>query len=298
VIRVDVQLVRILATVKNTAGELVGSLAKEDFVVLDNGVPQQLAVFERYTEQPLSVALLVDTSGSTGKELKHEAESASRFLRALFAEGNPDDMVALYSFNYQVVRHNFFTQNLRPLEHSLKSLKGEAGTALYDAMYLAAEDLERREGRRVMVIVTDGGDTTSRKDFHAALEAAQIADAIIYPILVMPITSDAGRNVGGENALTQMAAGTGGRVFAPSIGPGLDRAFAEIIRELRTQYLLGYYPKGVPSTRNRFHRLEVRVRRPHLRVLARNGYYGDSEGETGRPGPRISVVPEKKSRQK
>ena len=104
VIRVDVNLVRILATVKNVAGELVGSLHKEDFTIRDNGAAQQIAVFERHTEQPLSVALLVDISGSTAKELKYELESVSRFLKALFAEGNPQDSVALYSFNYQVVR--------------------------------------------------------------------------------------------------------------------------------------------------------------------------------------------------
>ena len=118
-----------------------------------------------------------------------------------------------------------------------------------------------------MVIVTDGGDTTSNKNFHDALEAAQMADAVIYPMLVMPITNDAGRNIGGENALTTMAAGTGGRVFAPSVGPELDHAFAEILKDLRTQYLLGFYPKDVPPTKNRFHKIEVRVRRPDLRVL-------------------------------
>jgi Ca-activated chloride channel homolog len=146
-----------------------------------------------------------------------------------------------------------------------------------------------------MVIVTDGGDTTSKTDFHAALESAQLADAVIYPIVVMPITNDAGRNVGGENALTFMAQGTGGRTFMPSVGPDLDKAFTEILRDLRTQYLLGYYPKDVPLTRNRFHKLEVKLRRPELRVLARNGYYGDAEGGAPSPGSRISVIPESKT---
>ena len=205
VIRVDVSLVRILATVKNNAGELVGSLAKEDFEIYDNGVRQQTAVFERHTEQPLSIAILVDTSGSTSKELRYEIESVSRFLKALLGEGNPQDMVALYTFNWQVARLNYFTKNQSTVEHSLKNLKAEAGTALYDAIYLAAADLESREGRHVMIIVTDGGDTTSAKDFHAALEAAQMADSVLYPVLVMPITNDAGRNIGGENALTTMS---------------------------------------------------------------------------------------------
>ena len=196
-------------------------------------------------------------------------------------------------------RLNYFTRNHSTAEHSLKNLKAEAGTSLYDAIYLAAADLESREGRHVMVIVTDGGDTTSAKDFHAALEAAQMADAVLYPVLVMPITNDAGRNIGGENALTTMAMGTGGRVFAPSVGPELDRAFAEILKDLRTQYLLGYYPKDVPPSGNRFHKIEVRVRRPELRVLARNGYYGGSQGDAGTPGAaRISVTPQKERQEK
>jgi Ca-activated chloride channel family protein len=277
VIRVNVRLVRILATVKNTAGQLVGTLEKGDFQVSDNGVSQELAIFEHHTEQPLSVALLVDTSASTGIELQYELESVRRFLAALFREGNPEDALALYSFNYQVTRESSFTRRLDRLEQALKGLKNVGGTSLYDAIYLASGDLEERQGRHVVVVVTDGGDTTSSKSFHQALEAAQIADAVIYPILVMPITNEAGRNIGGENALTTLAAGTAGRVFAPTVGASLDAAFTDILRELRTQYLLAYYPRNVPYTKDRFHRLEVRVRRPDLQVLARTGYYGDAE---------------------
>ena len=277
VIRVNVRLVRILATVKNTAGQLVGTLEKGDFQVFDNGVSQELAIFEHHTEQPLSVALLVDTSASTGIELRYELESVRRFLAALFREGNPEDALALYSFNYQVTRESSYTRRLDRLEQVLKGLKNVGGTSLYDAIYLASGDLEERQGRHVVVVVTDGGDTTSSKSFHQALEAAQIADAVIYPILVMPITNEAGRNIGGENALTTLGAGTAGRVFAPTVGASLDAAFADILRELRTQYLLAYYPRNVPYTKDRFHRLEVRVRRPDLQVVARTGYYGDAE---------------------
>lgn len=292
-IRVDVNLVRVLATVKDPAGRLIGSLEKGDFRIFDNDVPQQISVFERHTEQPLSVSLLIDTSGSTGKELRYEVDSVSRFLRALFASGNTRDALALYSFNYEVTKHNHFTRNPGSLERSLKLLKSEGGTSLYDAVYLAAGELADRDGRHVIVVVTDGGDTTSSKDFHSALEAAQRADAVIYPILVMPITNDAGRNIGGENALATFAARTGGRVFSPQVGPQLDSAFADIIRELRTQYLLAYYPKDVPPSKDRFHRLRVELIRPDLRVLARSGYYGESEGNSVPAGGRITVAPQK-----
>ena len=284
VFRVDVRLVRILATVKNAAGDLIGTLAKEDFEVYDNGVRQEIAIFERRTEQPLSVALLVDTSLSTAIELRYELESVSRFFNAMFSEGNPQDSLALYSFNYEVTLLSSFTSRRQRLEQSMKSLKPVGGTSLYDAIYLASRDLELREGRRVIVVVTDGGDTTSAKTFHDALRAAQMADAVLYAILVMPITSDAGRNIGGENALTTLSAGTGGRVFTPSLGSSLDKAFLDILAELRTQYYLAYYPKEVPPPKDPFHRLRIALGRPDLRVLARSGYYGDVGPETAAPG--------------
>jgi len=107
---------------------------------------------------------------------------------------------------------------------------------------------------------------------------------VIYPLVVMPITSDAGRNIGGENALTFMAERTGGRTFLPSLGKQLDKAFDEIITELRTEYYLGFYPHDVPLTKDRFHTLKVHVKKPELQVSARNGYYGEAEDNSGKPG--------------
>jgi Ca-activated chloride channel family protein len=285
VFRVDVRLVRLLASVKDASGRLIGSLSKNDFTVFDNGVAQPISLFEHHTEQPLSIALLIDTSGSTAKELHYELDSVERFLRALLREGNPGDAVALYGFNWQVSLLNSFTRRMARIENNLRLLKSEGGTSLYDAIYLASRDLETREGRHVIVVVTDGGDTTSTKTYHDALEAAQVADTVMYPVLVIPIVNDAGRNIGGENALTTLAASTGGRVFAPSLGAQLDNAFSEILRELRTQYLIGFYPKNAPSTKDRFHTLRVNVRGAGLRVLTRNGYYGDSDQPNGKTHP-------------
>ena len=281
VIKVNVRLVRMLVTVKDAVGQLVGSLNKSDFSVYDNGVKQDIAVFDRETEQPLSVAMLVDTSASTGIELRYELDSVSRFLRVLLGEGNPDDTVALYSFNWEVRLLTSYTKRFARVDQTLKQLKSEGGTSLYDAIFLASHELEFRNGRHVMVLVTDGGDTTSSVNYHQALEAAQLADTIMYPVLVVPITNDAGRNVGGENALTTLAAGTGGRVFTPNLGAQLDRAFDDILRELRTQYLIGFYPKDVPAAKDRFHTLKVTVQGRNLRVSTRSGYYGEAnEGRT------------------
>jgi Ca-activated chloride channel family protein len=291
VFRSDVQLVRILATVKDANGALVGSLEKNDFAVRDNGVPQQIAVFERQTDQPLNVAVLIDNSGSTAKDLKYETESVTRFVRAVLKEGNPEDAVSLYSFNWQIVKQNGFTRNPVAIEKSLHALRGEAGTALYDAILLASRDIQDRKGRKILVIVTDGGDTVSRADFNRAVEAAQVADAVIYPILIVPIVNDAGRNVGGENALTTFSLRTGGRVFQASLGAALDQSFDQILRDLRTQYLLAFYPSNVPPSKERFHTLDISVAQPELHVQSRNGYYGVAQASapvytpsTGAPG--------------
>jgi Ca-activated chloride channel family protein len=181
------------------------------------------------------------------------------------------------------VKQNPFTRSVPALERSLRALRGEAGTSLYDAILLASRDVEDRRGRKILVIVTDGGDTTSHSDFQRAAEAAQLADAVIYPVLVVPITNEAGRNVGGENALTTLAQRTGGRVFEPSLGAALDQTFDQIIRDLRTQYLLAFYPRGVPPTKERFHTLDIALTGPvllersGLQVKARNGYYGEAQ---------------------
>jgi len=270
---VDVNLVRVLATVKDSSGALVGGLKKEDFQIFDNGVPQELRLFEKRTEQPLSVALLVDTSGSTARELKYELDSVRRFLRSLFQEGNPLDALALFTFNWEVRRHTGYTRRLDRFETAMRNFKAEAGTSMYDALFLAADDLAARDGRHVMVVITDGGDTTSAKEYDDAVRALQNADTVLYPILVVPITNGAGRNTGGENALTTLAASTGGRVFAPSTGTQLDSTLDTIIQDLRTQYLLGYYPKDGSSSRNSFHRIQVRTAQPKLLVTTRSGYY-------------------------
>jgi len=299
VFRTNVSLVRVVATVKTTAGQIVGTLAKDDFEIYDNGVKQQIAVFEHQTEQKLSVVLLVDTSGSTAKELKYEADSSSRFFHALLGEGNLQDTAALYTFNWEIREQQPFSRDLKAFDARLKVMHGEAGTAMYDAVYLAAQKLEPREGRKVIVVVTDGGDTVSKLSVHQALEATQLADAVIYAIVVVPITNEAGRNIGGEHALDFMAKGTGGRTFLPTVGAELDKAFTDIVTELRTQYLVGFYPQNVPLTKKAFHTLDVRVKSPDLRVSARNGYYGEVEGgASGSSQDRISVSPDRAQKKK
>jgi Ca-activated chloride channel family protein len=224
--------------------------------------------------------------------LKPEVESVRHFVRTLFGPGaHPDDAAQLISFNWAVTLQQGWTHSARSIEDKLHLLRGEAGTSAWDAISHATDQLERRHGRHVIVIITDGGDTVSKTTFRQAMQDAQMADTVVYPVIIMPITNDAGRNIGGENALITMAAATGGRTFQATVGPDLDQAFTEIINDLRTQYLLGFYPRNVPLNKNRFHKLELRTARKDLRVLARNGYYGEIESDSAQGGGRVNVAP-------
>ncbi|MDX2266690.1 MAG: VWA domain-containing protein [Bryobacter sp.] len=275
-IRVDVRLIRVLANVKDSTGALVGGLEKSSFRIFDNGVPQEISVFERTTQTPLQVAVLLDISASVISQIKLETQATLGFAKALLREGNPEDRMSLMTFNYAVDQLTGFTNELPRLERALRWVKAGSGTSLYDAVFLASEQLELREGRKVIIAVTDGGDTASYKKFPDAMEAAQRAEAAVFPILVTPVTNDPGRNVGGENAMQLMAERTGGRVLFPGSFERLAASYQEVLRDLRTQYLLGFYPRGVEGAKQRFHRLRVEVDRPGLLVQARTGYYEET----------------------
>jgi Ca-activated chloride channel family protein len=273
--KVDVRLVRMLATVKDPMGKLVGGLDKSDFRVLDNGVAQQIAVFERNTAQPLSIAMLVDTSRSTEREKRYELDGINAFVSRLTGEGNPGDTLALFSFNTEVTALTPFTRARGVIRNGLGELRSEGGTALYDAIYLASGELRRREGRHVVLVVSDGGDTVSRYPFQKALEALHAADAVLYSIVTVPVKGEAGRNLRGENALITLSTWTGGQFFMPTPGANLDEAFAQVIRDLRTQYLIGYYPANVAPSKERFHKVTLEANRERHTVSTRNGYYSN-----------------------
>ncbi len=213
----DVQMVHLLVTVRTPEGRPTGDVARNEFRIFDNGVPQDLAVFDERSGQPLSVALLIDTSLSTKIKLKSEKDSVRAYLQALFSGGNPGDALSLFNFDWRVTQATGFTRNLKWLDDRLTAMISEGGTSLYDAIYLASKELDRRTGRHVMLVISDGGDTVSTKDFHAALRALHDADTVLYAILVVPVEADAGRNVGGENALYGLSTGTGGSRSPPAL---------------------------------------------------------------------------------
>src|SRR5207248_8036742 len=151
-----------------------------------------------------------------------------------------------------------FTSDLRRIDHAIDRIHVGSATALYDALYLGAEALEPRQGRKVMVIITDGGDTMSKVDYKEAVRAAEEAEAILYSIIVVPIEASAGRDTGGEHALIQLSSDTGGKYFYAKSLSQLDDAFRQISDELRTQYLLAYYPSQRLSD-SEFRRIQVTV---------------------------------------
>jgi Ca-activated chloride channel family protein len=253
--KVDVKLVNVFVTVTDERGAPVGGLGKDNFQLLEDGRPQTIAVFDRESELPLSIVLDIDTSLSTRKDLPLELNSARRFVRAIL---RPVDALSLYEFSEIVDEVIPFTSDLKIIDRGIDRLHPGAATALYDALFLGAGVLEDRKGRKVMVVITDGGDTASKTNYQEALRAAQQAEAIVYSIIVVPIEASAGRDTGGEHALIQMSEDTGGKYYYATSLAQLDQAFRAISDELRTQYLLAYYPSQRLADSD-FRRIEVKL---------------------------------------
>jgi Ca-activated chloride channel family protein len=274
-ISVNVKLVNVFASVVDADGAPYAALQKEDFLIYEDGIEQKLSVFERESGLPLSIAMALDTSMSTRKDLPLEIASARKFAHTLL---RPVDFISLYQFSTYVSQALPYTNDERRLDDALKHLHTGAATALYDAIFLSAQSLQRRQGRKIIVLITDGGDTSSKTDYQEAVRAAQIAEAIIYSIIMVPIEADAGRDTGGEHALIQLSRDTGGKYYYATSLPQLDEAFRQIGSELRTQYLLAYYPSS--SRGNEFRRIGVELTadakkraQRQLYVRHRAGYY-------------------------
>jgi len=271
--KVDVKLVNVFVTVTDERGAPVAGLKKENFQVLEDDRPQKISVFDKESELPLSIVLDIDTSLSTRKDLPLEINSARRFAHAII---RPIDALSVYGFNEIVDEVVPFTPDLKVIDRGIEHLHLGAATALYDAIYVGSESLEKRQGRKVMVIITDGGDTISKTDYQEALRAAQISEAIVYSIIVVPIEASAGRDTGGEHALIQLSADTGGKYFYATTISQLDSAFQTISDELRTQYLLAYYPSQRLADSD-FRRIEVKLAdlpdAATYKTRHRTGYY-------------------------
>ncbi|MGA2170250.1 MAG: VWA domain-containing protein [Terracidiphilus sp.] len=273
-LHVDVKLVNVFVNVTDRDGAIVGGLAREDFAVAEDGRPQQIAVFERQSELPLNLTLAIDTSGSVRKDMAEEADAARRFAHAIL---RPQDQMSLLQFATDVRELTPFTNKVALIDRGLGQLRGDWATALYDAIVLGSDRLGPKDGRKVLIVVSDGDDTAKSSTYAQALEQALRNEVMIYSIIDVPIEASAGRDLGGEHALITLAEQTGGKSFYVSDG-GLDKAFARVSDDLRTQYLLGYYPQHQEAGRN-FHRVQVTVPRAaaqDFNIRHKTGYYMDA----------------------
>ena len=189
--KVNVKLVNVFATVTDSGGAPVSSLKQEDFRVFEDGKAQQIAVFHRESELPLSIVVAIDTSLSTRSDQKLELESARRFAHAIL---RPIDGLALFQFSEIVDQLTPFTSDLHMIDRAINRVHSGAATALYDTLYLGSDALLARRGRKVMVVITDGGDTVSKTNYQEAVRAAQEAEVILYSIIIVPIENSAGRD--------------------------------------------------------------------------------------------------------
>jgi Ca-activated chloride channel family protein len=271
---VDVKLVNIFVNVTDKNGAIAGGLTKDDFAVFEDNRPQEIALFERQSEVPLNLTLAIDTSSSVRKDLDEEANAARKFAHDIL---RTQDQMSVIEFATDVTELTPFTNNLSQIDHGLSGLRSDFATALYDAIRLGSEGLGKRQGRKVLVLVSDGDDTAKTSTYAQALEAALRNEVMIYSLIDVPIEASAGRDLEGEHALITLAEQTGGKHFYVSEG-GLDKAFARVSDDLRTQYLIGYYPQHqAPGLE--FHRVVVTIPRAaadEFNVRNKAGYYADA----------------------
>jgi len=281
-IHVNVRLVNVFVNVTNAYGAPVSGLTMNDFALSEDGQAQKIAYFEQQTNVPLSMVLAIDTSGSTRKDLPLEKDTARVFVRSML---RPVDRLDLMDFNSSVREVVPFTANVRWIEEGLDHLDVGPATALYEAIYLASQNLAKHHGRKVLVVISDGGNNgESSVDYPQALEAARRAQVMVYSIIDLPILADAGRDEDGEHAMITLSQETGGQYFYADAGD-LREAFAKVSEALRTQYLLGYYPSSgdgeQPPGGSDYRTISVKLTHPAkvngpYHVTNRTGYYPDS----------------------
>jgi Ca-activated chloride channel homolog len=269
-IQVNVNLVDVLASVLDKDNRPAPDLSRDQFEIYEEGKPQKIEIFEPETQQALDLALMLDSSLSELKELPFETEAAARFIGQVV---RPSDRVAVYEFADAVTQLVPFSDDIARLQNAVRHTVPGDGTVLYDAVYLGSEALARRAlgRRRVLLLITDAGETTSRADFDTARNAALKAEVLLYTIVVRPVKGENGRNTAGEHALATIADATGGAMYYADELSQLGEMFNRIDRELRTQYRLGYYPQPRPP-QGVYRSIEVRVRGDY-KVRYRKTYY-------------------------
>lgn len=290
-ISVNVDVVNILASVRDKRGGLVPNLEQKDFTVFEDGKAQTIKYFSRETDLPLTIGMLVDTSGSQTNLIDIERNAASAFFTEVL---HKKDEAFLIQFGEEAELLQDYTSSPRLLNQGLNGLRPSSGvgglgpgpvptvgqprgTILYDAIYLAANDkLKSEVGRKVIVVITDGVDEGSRLTINQAIEAAQKSDAVIYSIEYSDPRAYGGMfNFGGnagDSYLRKMSDETGGHVYRVDNRHPLDMVFKELQEEMRSQYSIGYTPINDVKDGS-YRKLEIKVNSKEMKVQARKGYY-------------------------
>ena len=283
----DVKVVNVLATVRDKQGKIIRDLEQADFSVLENGRPQTIRYFSRESDLPLTLGLLVDTSMSQQRVLDAERGASFRFLDQVLRESK--DHVFLLQFDMAIMMRQALTSSHKELNDALglvdtpsrQDLQHQygGGTLLYDAIIKASKDvMKAQSGRKALIVLTDGVDTGSDATLADAIEAAQLADTLIYSILFSDATFYNGPFLGGvggpngRSVLQRLSRETGGSFFEVSKKKSIEQIFAELEQELRTQYSLGYV-SDAPVRVSEFRRIQVAVDKKGLGVQARNRYW-------------------------
>ena len=299
--KINVNLVDVFFTVKDKAGNLVPHLTRDDCTVSEDKEPQKLKSFVAETNQPLTLGILLDTSGSQYQVLPLEQDVGSQFLARVLRQ---KDEAFLLSFDVNVDLLQDFTNSPRLLARAMNKAEintaggnGAAGipgagggtipvhgtpkgTLLYDAVYLASnEKLNQESGRKAMILLTDGEDQGSRNKIGEAISAAQKSNAIVYVILIADRGFYGGFGYFGFSAMKKMTEETGGRLIdVGNNGKKLEAAFLQIEDELRTQYVASYTPSNAKLDGG-FRHLSVECRGDGLKVQVRKGYFAPKSQE-------------------
>ena len=277
-IRRRVDEVNVIFTVTDKHGRFVKDLIKDDFRVLDDKMPQQQVVnFRRETDLPLRVGLLIDASNSVRDRFKFEQAAAIEFLNQIIRPHHDRAFVVGFDTTPEITQD--FTESTELLSRGVRSLRPGGGTALYDALYFACRDKlakagpENGEVRRAIILLSDGEDNQSHVTREEAIEMAQKAEVIVYPIS----TNVSGMKGHGDKVLERIADATGGRSFFPFKVEDVANAFTEIQEELRSQYSLAYRPADFKRD-GRYHSIEILAhKQKSLHVRSRRGYYAPSQ---------------------
>ena len=282
VIRSQVNLVNVFVTVRDKNKRIVTDLKKENFKLEEDGQDQQIAFFSKEVTMPITMALLLDTSGSEQFMLGAIQDMGGRFMDRVLRKG---DEALVMSFDTDVDLLSDFTDDRGQLDRAIRKTRINTpmsgglnpgpvptshvtGTAFYDAVYLACnEKLNTEAGRKAVVVVTDAQDEGSRVREEEAIEAAQRTDTVIHILLVAD-----SRFGGNPGAAKKMTDETGGRMIVANSEKHLAEAFDQISEELRSQYTLGYYPSNTTHD-GKFRKIKVDMDNHDLKVLARKGYY-------------------------